>query len=133
MREETSYGIIPLKKESNEWVTLLVQHQAGHWGFPKGHPEPDETPEETAARELQEETGLSVVEFLKIDPIQETYTFDDIRKTVIYSAAMVEGELCEACDEIQAKEWVKLDEAEGKISFTESKRICRTIHKLLSA
>ncbi|WP_368408734.1 NUDIX domain-containing protein [Haloarchaeobius amylolyticus] len=32
----------------------------GEWGVPGGHMEADETPEEAAARELEEETGVSV-------------------------------------------------------------------------
>ena len=31
-----------------------------HWGFPKGHMDPGESKEETARREVQEETGMSV-------------------------------------------------------------------------
>ena len=36
---------------------LLIQHQAGHWAFPKGHANPGESPAETARREFAEETG----------------------------------------------------------------------------
>jgi bis(5'-nucleosidyl)-tetraphosphatase len=40
---------------------LLLKHINGdHWGFPKGHGAGDETEEETARREIFEETGLNV-------------------------------------------------------------------------
>jgi bis(5'-nucleosidyl)-tetraphosphatase len=40
---------------------LLLEHTNGdHWGFPKGHGTGDETEEETARREIFEETGLKV-------------------------------------------------------------------------
>ena len=39
---------------------LLVQQNQEFWGFPKGHVEGDETEEETALREVKEETNLDV-------------------------------------------------------------------------
>lgn len=43
---------------------LLIQRasgrDAGRWDLPAGHPEPDEPAREAAARELTEETGLSI-------------------------------------------------------------------------
>jgi len=39
---------------------LLLQSYSGTWSFPKGHMEMDETEEETALREVYEETGLSL-------------------------------------------------------------------------
>ncbi|MBD3304395.1 NUDIX domain-containing protein, partial [Candidatus Woesearchaeota archaeon] len=43
----------------NNGKYLLVKHkEGGHWDFPKGHAEEGETEEETALREIYEETGL---------------------------------------------------------------------------
>ena len=39
------------------------------WGLPKGTPDPDETEEQTALREVREETGLDVVSEDYIDSI----------------------------------------------------------------
>lgn len=38
---------------------LLLRYRSGAWAFPKGHIEPGETPQETAVREVQEETGVT--------------------------------------------------------------------------
>ncbi len=38
---------------------LLLRDRNGYWVFPKGHVEPGETPEQTAVREVAEETGIS--------------------------------------------------------------------------
>ncbi len=54
-KSEKSCGII-LYNEHQEY--LIIRHLAGHWDFPKGHVENNETEEETARREVLEETGL---------------------------------------------------------------------------
>lgn len=56
LKSEKSCGII-LLNERREY--LIIRHVGGHWDFPKGHVEKGETEEETALREVLEETGLS--------------------------------------------------------------------------
>jgi 8-oxo-dGTP pyrophosphatase MutT (NUDIX family) len=48
----------------NEKGEVLLREAANHWGgdwwtFPKGRPEPGETPEAAAIRETREETGIN--------------------------------------------------------------------------
>jgi ADP-ribose pyrophosphatase YjhB (NUDIX family) len=47
---------------NSEGHVLLVKHGYGHenWEIPGGGSEPNESPEETAVREVREETGLTV-------------------------------------------------------------------------
>ena len=51
-------GIIPISYIGRK--VLMIQHPEGHWGFPKGHVEFDETEITAAKRELYEETGISL-------------------------------------------------------------------------
>ncbi len=60
VKELVSTGIIPVYMESGVQY-LLLKYPQGHWGFPKGHVEKNESHWETAVRELKEETGLSRV------------------------------------------------------------------------
>ena len=60
MKYEKSCGAIVYKKESNEIYILLVQMNRGHWSFPKGHMNLDETEEQTSMREIKEETNLKI-------------------------------------------------------------------------
>lgn len=77
--KDYSYGVIPLFRNGEEWQVLLI-HQISHhgdrfWIFPKGHAEDDETPIETAARELGEETGVKDVTLDNDRTFSMFYTF----------------------------------------------------------
>ena len=56
MKFEKSCGAIVL----DENKVLVVTHQAGHTDFPKGHMEGNEIEEETAIREVKEETNIDI-------------------------------------------------------------------------
>ena len=69
-----SYGVIPVyidSKGNKEY--LVVKNHDGFWGFPKGGADNDETPAETASRELKEETGLIVVANNLIENVSYEY------------------------------------------------------------
>ena len=58
---ETSCGVVLV----NFGSILLLQYPQGHWDFPKGHvEETDVSNMATAARELNEETGIKDIEFV---------------------------------------------------------------------
>ena len=57
---------------------LLLKHQRGHWGFPKGHRESGESTEFAALREIREETGVMNFEVLeKLDYELRYQVFED--------------------------------------------------------
>ena len=60
MRKEKSCGAVIYKYIDNELFILLLKHNLGHWSFAKGHVEDSETEQETAIREIKEETNLDV-------------------------------------------------------------------------
>jgi bis(5'-nucleosidyl)-tetraphosphatase len=52
---------------------LLLQYEAGHWDFVKGNVEAGENEQQTAVRELGEETGITDAKF--IDGFKETISY----------------------------------------------------------
>ena len=75
MKREKSCGAVVYRIRSGE-IYILVEHMAlGHTSIPKGHVEPGETEEQTALREIAEETALRV----RLDT--------GFRRTVSYSPA----------------------------------------------
>ncbi len=135
MLYESSYGIIPLRQHDGGWQVLLVQHQAGHWAFPKGHANKGETHQEAAERELEEETGLKVTSYLSNQTMIEKYMFrwagDLISKRVTYFIAEVEGAIALQEKEIKSSRWLTLEGAEKKMSFREGKIICHQLKEIL--
>lgn len=135
MAKEMSYGIIPLCNRDGAWQVLLIQHCAGHWGFPKGHAEKGEVPQQAASRELNEETGLSVVSYLSEVPLAEKYYFFSrgrrVEKEVTYFLAETQGELVLQHDEIKAAKWVPLSEAQKHITFPAAREICEQAVRML--
>ena len=80
MKKEKSCGILVFDDDK----VLLVFHNLGHYGFPKGHVEKGETEEETAVREVKEETNCDA----KIIPgFREVITYSpkpNVMKDVVF-------------------------------------------------
>jgi 8-oxo-dGTP pyrophosphatase MutT (NUDIX family) len=58
VRTETSAGGVVFRIERGQPVFLIIRDSYRNWGFPKGHVERGELPEDAALREVAEETGL---------------------------------------------------------------------------
>ena len=120
-----------------EWRVLLILHREGnHWGFPKGRADTQETPLQSAKRELKEETGLDVIKLLSEQPLVEKYQFrrkrEMVIKTVQYFPALVQGELQIQEEEIRDAKWLKMSEALEQLSFKEARHILSECMRLLN-
>lgn len=136
MKQEESFGVIPLKKEKGAWKVLLIQHRKGrYWGFPKGHAEEGESPKEAAFRELLEETNLKLAKPLQEEPLSEKYIFQKagqkVEKTVLYFIAEVEGDVKLQENEIYAAQWVFFPECFDTVTHKEGKEILSRVAKIL--
>ena len=124
---ERSFGVIPLQVLDGCYHVLMVQHQKGHWGFPKGHQEKEEKPRETARRELLEETGLKVRSWLSPHQFKESYQFEregkTVYKEVLYFPALVYGQLNLQQEELKEAAWLKPSDLSSKATFIEMKNL----------
>jgi 8-oxo-dGTP pyrophosphatase MutT (NUDIX family) len=58
VREYTAGGMVFRRSGAGKIDILMIQDRKGRWTIPKGHVEEGESFEETATREISEETGL---------------------------------------------------------------------------
>lgn len=92
----------------------------GTWTLPKGTPDPGETIEETAIREVQEETGLRVRILEPLSSISYVFVQSGVRidKTVHYwLMEPVGGDLALHDHEFERVRWVTFEEAAHLLTF----------------
>lgn len=127
MKREKSCGSVILRREDSQFLTLLVQNRnGGHWAFPKGHMEGEETERETAVREVREETGLDIRINTDFRYVIQYSPKEDILKDVVYFLSVVNSaEVRRQEEEIDAVCWVELADAEAKVTFAQDKKVIR--------
>ena len=92
MKKEISCGAVIARQTDAGCEILLIRHaNGGHWAFPKGHVEGNETEAETALREIREETGLSVTLDTNFRTVVTYSPKPGVMKDVIYFAAELAG------------------------------------------
>lgn len=104
------------------------------WTLPKGTPNPGETLEQTALREVGEETGLDVAVREPVGSIEYTFVQRGTRihKTVHYFAMEpVGGDLARHDHEFEDVRWIALADAASTLTFeTERDLVARTAMRL---
>lgn len=124
MPREISAGMI-LFRRTPEPSYLLLHYESGHWDFPKGHIESGEDPEETAKRELQEETGISEIHLLDGYKQALRYFFRQkgigIFKVVIFFLAETTQSEVTLSAEHVGFDWLPYDAALARLTFKNSR------------
>ena len=123
MIKEKSCGAVVYRKNNN-LEFLLLKHNRGHYSFPKGHVENNETEEETAIREIKEETNIEV----KLDTnFRYTVTYSpkpNVTKDVIYFVAEKnKGTEKPQETEIQSLTWKTKEEALNLITYDNDREV----------
>ena len=125
MLHEKSCGAIVYRRFHGNIEILLIKHiNSGHWSFPKGHVEGDETELETARREIKEETGLDVI----LDQtFRETVSYSpkrDTQKVVVYFLALARHyDFVPQEEEIAEIRWVDIVRATRMLTYENDKTI----------
>ena len=88
MIKEKSCGAVVYKVESGTIYYYVIKQVKGHFSFPKGHVEEGETEEETATREIEEETNLRVIVDNKFREVSTYSPKPGVIKDVIFFVAL---------------------------------------------
>jgi len=112
---EKTYGCLIWKREAGKIKYFLVKptmSKAGY-GIPKGHPNEDESPEETAKRETFEETGLIFRDSIKF---LASVIYTNGKIVNCYLTKYIDGEF--KCNSFFEKDGKKIPEVTGGKFFS---------------
>lgn len=126
MRYEKSCGAVVFKKEEGIIKFLLLKHNnGGHWGLPKGHVEKGETEQETAIREVFEETGIEVSTLYdKFRYTMEYSPMEGVMKEVVYFVAEgKDSEINRQIEEVEQVVWLDHREALEVVTYENTRKL----------
>lgn len=127
MKQEKSCGAIVINKNNK---ILLVHHNAGHWDLPKGHIENGETEEQTAIREVKEETNIDIIINNKYRYTTSYSPKENVMKEVVYFLAQnIDEDKKPQLEEVSEVKWFTFEEAMNTITYENSKEILNKLKK----
>ena len=143
MPVEKSAGAVIFKKEEGKICYLLLHYPAtshrtsrDYWDLPKGHIEKGENPEETAKREVKEETGLEDIEIVPAFKETIKYFFrwegKNILKFVTFYLAETKTKDVKISGEHIGFKWLLYKESIKQLTFKNAKEILQKASDFLS-
>jgi 8-oxo-dGTP pyrophosphatase MutT (NUDIX family) len=104
------------------------------WSLPKGHIELGETAEQTAIREVAEETGIQGDVLASLGSIDYWFVTEGrrVHKTVHhYLLRFLGGELSDHDLEVSEVAWVPLDELPSRLAYADERRLAEVAGELI--
>jgi len=116
---EKSCGAVVFYQGRYGTKILLVKNNNGkYWSFPKGHVELGEKEEDTAIREIKEETNLDVSIVKGFREVSDYCPFGKIRKRVVFFLARAATDKVRIQEsEIDSYIWVSLEKSRTKCNY----------------
>jgi bis(5'-nucleosidyl)-tetraphosphatase len=140
--DEISCGGVPVyfKRNINKKINplyLLVQHRGPlqYWAFPKGRQSQGESYEQTAIREIREETGQTDFKIMK-RLISDSIYFPKrgprtiVKKVVFFLVRFFSKEIKLSTEHINWR-WATFEEALSLLTFDDYQRVLKESHELL--
>jgi 8-oxo-dGTP pyrophosphatase MutT (NUDIX family) len=127
MEREFSAGGVLVRRLKGRWMVAAIRpggRPAGLWALPKGRIDDGEKPEQTALREVAEETGAHGRSLGKLGDVRYVYTWEGERIFKVVSFFLVRytggrlGDLPEAFrHEVAEVRWLPLEEAPKLLAY----------------
>ncbi|MFH1420498.1 MAG: NUDIX domain-containing protein [Candidatus Aenigmatarchaeota archaeon] len=125
--QERSAGAVVFCEAGKKRLYLILNYGAGHWDFPKGHVESKESVEETARREILEETGLKDVKLVPGFEHKISYFFTKnkrrVHKEVVFLLAETKSEKIKLSFEHKGFKWLSYGKASERLTFKNAKDV----------
>lgn len=150
MRQQQSAGLVLFRTENAQKLYLLLNYtNGGHWDFPKGKMELQETKTEAALRELAEETGITTCVLIADAPCHQqsgtspyfeetvSYVFTDFdgqptEKTIFFFLARTESSFLTLSHEHTDAVWLAYEQALKMLTYPNAREILNKAHAFLT-
>jgi 8-oxo-dGTP pyrophosphatase MutT (NUDIX family) len=113
--------IVPVKRDAGGQRVL---------GLPKGHPEPGETSEQAATREVREETGVTAELVEPLGAVEYTYERRGrsiAKRVAFFRFEYRHGNLDDHDHEIEEARWMPLEQAAIELSYEGERSVVRRL------
>jgi 8-oxo-dGTP pyrophosphatase MutT (NUDIX family) len=127
VRREFSAGGVLVRRLRGRWMLAAIRPRGRKtpvWALPKGLIDSGERPEETALREVEEETGVAARLLTKLGDVRYVYTWDgeQIFKVVSfyllrYSRGRLGNIPAQHQIEVEEARWLPLEEAPKLLAY----------------
>ena len=140
MKMQFSAGGVVYKKQDEQTLILISQHSQHHgWVFPKGligDHITGESKEDTALREVEEETGAKGKIIRLLNPVDYWYLWEGekIHKTVYYFLMeYLSGDITKHDTEMENVQWLPENEIEKRLTYEEDKKVWQEARHFLDS
>lgn len=119
-------GAVLARQDGCLMVALIRTHGNTRYGLPKGTIDEGEVPEQTAVREVREETGLSAEVLCHLDEIDYHFKAHQIlihKYVDFYLMRYTGGDLVPQLEEVDDAVWIPVDRAVSVLSFDSERRV----------
>jgi 8-oxo-dGTP pyrophosphatase MutT (NUDIX family) len=127
-------GVVWRKGENGIEVALCGRNSDGSWVLPKGTPDGDETLEQTALREVREETGLEAKAGEPLVSIDYWFTLNGVRYHKLVHHWLMEatgGNVNDHDHEFDEVRWMPLAEAIERVAYENQRVVLRDAARAL--
>lgn len=139
--KETSAGaiIFRIDKRNKKPRYLLLHYGTGHWDFVKGHIERGETEEKAMLREAKEEAGLTDLKIIPGFREKISYFYKKDGQTIAKDAIFFLAGTAVAEKDVNLSfehsgyDWLELDEAVKKVTYSSSKDVLKKADEFLKS
>ena len=129
-------GVVCEEHGGDVMVAVCGRLKTGLWALPKGTPDSGETLEETALREVREETGLSVEIAAPLGHIEYWFTRDSERihkRVYFYLMRPCGGTFDDHDPEFDVVRWVSAVEARDTLTYPSEREVLQRAMAALDA
>jgi 8-oxo-dGTP pyrophosphatase MutT (NUDIX family) len=131
-------GVVFRRRGSKVEVVLISVGAAERWQLPKGLIDRDESPEQTALREVREETGLVCEIVAPLETVEYWYFSKGGKSRVrfhkhvhFFLMRYGSGDVGDHDAEVNEARWVKIEEATKMLAFKSERKVLEQAEEMI--